>query len=63
MNNEVLEFFKLDAIDKKVLFWMMDNKPDEIKSWVKHIARQYSFASIKHRIDPEKLFEEVRIEL
>ena len=55
-----LELFKLDPIDQKTLFWMMDNKPDSVRTWINHISRTY-----KNRIliDPEKFFNEVAPEL
>lgn len=61
MEQETPEFFKLDSVDKKVLFWMMDNKPEEIKSWVMHIEHNYRYAD--KSIDPIKLFNEIAKEV
>jgi hypothetical protein len=58
-NESVSEFFKLNPIDKKTLFWLMDNKPDGIEAWLKFISKQYK----KVKIDPEKLFKEIELEL
>ncbi len=58
-SQNVSEFFKLDPIDKQTLFWLMDNKPSEIESWIKYVARDYC----EIKLDPEKLFEEIKVEL
>lgn len=62
MENEGMEFFKLDNTDKKVLFWMMDNDRDSIASWAKEVARQYAIGKSVH-IDQEKLLSEIGLEL
>lgn len=57
-----LELFKLDPIDQKTLFWMMDNKPDSVRSWINYISNTYK----RNRttvIDAEKFFNEVSPEL
>ena len=62
MQEENSEFFKLDVIDRKVLFWIMDNSPRSIHSWVEHIAGTYKKTwSIK--IDCEKLHVEIGVAL
>ena len=61
-NITVSEFFKLDSADKKILFWLMDNKPEEVKAWITHVARHYNRPQ-KGLIDVEKLYEEVKEEL
>lgn len=60
-NDNKLELFKLDPIDQKTLFWMMDNKPDSVRSWINYISRTYS----RNRtiVDAEKFFNEVAPEL
>lgn len=58
-SQNVSEFFKLDPIDKQTLFWLMDNKPGEIESWIRYVARGYN----EIKLDPQKLFEEIKIEL
>lgn len=55
-----LELFKLDPIDQKTLFWMMDNKPDSVRTWINYISRTYRNRTL---IDPEKFFNEVAPEL
>lgn len=62
MENDKLEFFKLDSIDKKVLFWMMDNDKDAIASWTEEITRQYAKGKSVY-IDPKKLLAEIELEL
>lgn len=61
-NESVSEFFKLDPIDKKTLFWLMDNNPEEIKSWVKFVSLEYRKLE-KIKLDAEKLYEEIKVEL
>lgn len=61
-NESVSEFFKLDPIDKKTLFWLMDNKPQEIKTWITYVARYYNRPQ-KGLIDVEKLYVEIKEEL
>lgn len=61
-NESVSEFFKLDPIDKKTLFWLMDNKPEEIKSWIKYVSKHNVYVD-KLRLDAEKLYQEIEIEL
>lgn len=57
-----LELFKLDITDRRVLFWMMDRNPNALLSWITYIAEQYARKN-KLLIDPDKLFQEVIIEL
>lgn len=58
----VSEFFKLDSVDKKTLFWLMDNRPEEIKTWITYVSRHYNRPQ-KGLIDVEKLYEEIKEEL
>lgn len=57
-----LELFKLDATDRKVLFWMMDRNPQALRSWIDYIAEQHT-RSNKSQIDADRLFQEVIVEL
>jgi hypothetical protein len=41
MENEKSEFFKLDIIDRKVLFWIMENSPRAISSWIEYTVDEY----------------------
>jgi hypothetical protein len=60
MEDEKLEFFKLDTIDRKVLFWIMNNIPESIRSWVEHIESDYK-QSKSVQIDRQKLYEEIKV--
>lgn len=60
MEQDRPEFFLLDEIDRKVLFWLMDHaEPNAIKSWTEFVAEDY-----KRRkaitINCEKLFRETQ---
>jgi hypothetical protein len=59
MQEERLEFFKLDKIDWKVLFWVMDSQPKSLFSWIEYMAKEY-----KNRksidIDVRKLYHETQ---
>lgn len=61
MGHQSLEFFKLDNVDKKVLFYLMDSAPDQVRAWVDHVVLNY--ASRNKAIDPEQLYSEVEPEL
>lgn len=53
------EFFKLDATDRKVLFWLMDNvETRSVHSWLKYIAEDYQY-SRGILIDADRLYAEV----
>jgi CheY-like chemotaxis protein len=56
-----LELFKLDSIDQKTLFWMMDNKPESVRHWINYISRTYSRS--RTFVDADKFFSEVSPEL
>jgi hypothetical protein len=59
MENEKLEFFKLNAIDRKVLFWLMDHvHTRNLLSWTEYIAREYLEKGIN--IDTIKLYNETQ---
>jgi len=54
------EFFKLDEIDRKVLFWLMDHvQPGTVKSWIEFIAEDYK-QKRSVEIDVEKLLNEIK---
>lgn len=61
MEEEKLEFFKLEMLDRKIVFWMMDNTPDAIRSWVEHIELDYYRKGKK--INRSKLLDEIMIEV
>ena len=53
------EFSKLDGIDRKVLFWLLENSPKAVKSWIEYEALNYrTTRSIE--IDTVKLYKEVK---
>jgi hypothetical protein len=59
MDNEKLEFFKLDETDRRVLFWLMDNAhTNSLKSWMDYIAEEYKERGID--IDVIKLYQETQ---
>lgn len=41
MDNEKLEFFKLDETDRKVLLWLLDHHRKSIISWIEYVAKDY----------------------
>lgn len=54
------EFFKLDGIDQKVLFWLLEHSPKTVKSWIEYIATNYrTTKAIK--IDVIKLYSEIEV--
>jgi hypothetical protein len=58
MEDEKHEFFKLDAIDREVLLWIITHVPKSAKSWIEYIAEDYR----KRKaiiIDTEKMYAEV----
>jgi len=60
MENEKLEFFKLDEIDRKVLLWLLSHVPQRsVSAWVDYIASEYKFRK-SINIDIEKLHSEIR---
>lgn len=59
MEQQTLEFFKLDEIDRKVFFWMIDHaKAKAIKSWLTYIEGEYKRKQIA--INADKLFTEAK---
>jgi hypothetical protein len=59
MEDEKHEFFKLDAIDREVLLWIITHVPKSAKSWIEYIAQDYRKRK-SILIDAEKMYEEVR---
>ena len=41
MNLEDSQILKLDAIDKKVLFWILEHSPRALKSWLEYTEADY----------------------
>ena len=60
IDEERPEFFKLDKIDRKVLFWLIDNSPRSVDSWVDHIAGTYQ-KSMLVKIDSQRLRAEIAV--
>jgi hypothetical protein len=59
MENERPEIFKLDQIDRKVLFWLMDREPIHvIQGWIEYVASEYKKRNIAY-IDVKRLLAEV----
>ena len=53
-----LEFFKLNEIDRRVFFWLIDRvNIKAIKSWTDYIEEEYAEKSIS--INADLLFKEV----
>lgn len=55
---EKLEFFKLDEIDRKVLFNLQETNPKSIRSYVDHLVGEYRKKK-KIELDGEKLIQEL----
>jgi len=59
MEEEKLEFFKLDVIDRKVLLWLIDHVPEKsVVAWIEYITEEYQRGK-GVKIDRGKLFSEV----
>lgn len=60
MEEEKLEFYKLDEIDREVLLWLIGRvHTRSIKSWIAFIANEYERKKGVH-IDTQKLFKETQ---
>lgn len=59
---EDVEYRKLDKIDLRVMFWMMDYRPQLIRSWLEHIVSTYSYER-RILIDLNKLYNEIIAEM
>lgn len=63
MENEKLEFFKLDEIDRKVLLWLLAHVPQKsVIAWIDYVAIEYR-QSKAILIDSEKLLTEMQDEV
>jgi hypothetical protein len=59
MENEKLEFFKLDEIDRKVFLWLMTHVPHKsIQAWVTFITEEYRRTKAV-QIDGERMLREM----
>lgn len=59
MENENLEFFKLDQIDRKVLLWLLDHVPEKsVTAWIDYTASEYQYKK-SILIDTDKLYKEI----
>lgn len=59
MENDKLEFFKLDEIDRKVLLWLLSHVPQRsVSAWIDYIADEYKLRKSIH-INVEKLNLEI----
>ena len=55
---QTTEFFKLNEIDRRVFFWLIDRvNIKAIKSWIDYIEEEYAEKSIT--INADLLFNEV----
>jgi hypothetical protein len=60
MEEERLEFFKLDETDRKVLLWLIGRVHcRSIKSWICYIADEYEWKR-GISIDTKKLYSEIQ---
>ena len=55
------EFFKLDHVDRRIAFWLMDNAPGDIQAWVKDKKDEYARRSLS--LNSNKLCEEIMAEV
>lgn len=56
---EEKELIKLSEIDRKIITWMIDNAPDNLRYWVDHITPIYNQNGVI--IDADRLFAEVTV--
>ena len=61
MQYEREEFFKLDHLDRRIAFWLMDNAPGDIQAWVKYMEREYARKRLS--LNSNKLCEEIMAEV
>jgi hypothetical protein len=63
MENEKLEFFKLDEIDRKVLLWLLAHVSQKsVVAWIDYIASEYRHGK-SVTIDSDRLFAEMQDEI
>lgn len=55
------EFFKLDNLDRRIAFWLMDNAPKDLYAWTKEVANNY--ARNRVLIDSNRLLNELMLEV
>jgi hypothetical protein len=59
MENEKLEFFKLDEIDRKVFLWLIGHVPQKsILAWVEYISEEYRRKK-SIQIDGNRMYQEM----
>ena len=59
MENEKLEFFKLDEIDRKVFLWLIAHVPHKsIRAWIAFISEEYRRTK-SVQIDGERMLREM----
>ena len=58
MKEENLEFFKLDTIDRRVVFIILEKNPKSLKSYIAWLAKYYT-TKRNIVIDNEELFKEI----
>jgi hypothetical protein len=59
MEQEKLEFFKLDEIDRKVLLWLLSHVPQKsVIAWLEYISVQYKQEK-SIQLDLDKIYAEV----
>lgn len=62
MENEKLEFFKLDEIDRKVFLWLIAHVPQKsIRAWITFISEEYRRTK-SVQIDGERMLREMEEE-
>jgi hypothetical protein len=60
MENEKLEFFKLDEIDRKVFLWLLDHVPQKsIMAWIEYISEEYR-RKRSVQINAERMYSEMK---
>lgn len=52
------EFFKLDSIDRKAIYWLIDGHPDGLRNWLIQLSQDY-YVEKRIIISPETLYNEV----
>jgi hypothetical protein len=59
MEQEKLEFFKLDEIDRKVLLWLLSHVPQKsVIAWLEYTSGQYKQEK-SIQLDLDKIYAEV----
>jgi hypothetical protein len=60
MENEKLEFFKLDEIDRKVFLWLLDHVPQKsIMAWIEYVTEEYRRRGAV-QIDGDRMYAEMK---